>query len=58
MRCRRNRIFLGATLFFALPAGPAWAHWCDDLWISSYNITVRPDSDTSPKEVYVQNNMG
>jgi hypothetical protein len=28
------------------------------MWHSAYNLTVRPDSDTSPKELYVQNNMG
>jgi hypothetical protein len=54
----KSAALLGATLLFALPATRAWAHWCDDLWASSYNISVRPDSDTSPKEVYVQNNMG
>jgi hypothetical protein len=58
MTYRKSAALLGATLLFALPATRAWAHWCDDLWASSYNITVRPDSDTSPKEVYVQNNMG
>ncbi len=58
MRIRPSAMVLGATVLLALPAGQAWAHWCDDLWASSYNITVRPDSDTSPKEVYVQNNMG
>ncbi len=58
MKSRHSSLFLGAALFLALPTTSAWAHWCDDLWASSYNITVRPDSDTSPKEVYVQNNMG
>jgi hypothetical protein len=58
MKSRASSVLLGAAFFFALPATQARAHWCDDLWASSYNLTVRPDSDTSPKEVYVQNNMG
>jgi MYXO-CTERM domain-containing protein len=58
MRYRKAGIVLGAASLLALPATRAQAHWCDDLWASSYNITVRPDSDASPKEVYVQNNMG
>ena len=58
MKSRTSSVLLGAALLLALPATQARAHWCDDLWASSYNITVRPDSDTSPKEVYVQNNMG
>jgi hypothetical protein len=28
------------------------------MWHSAYNIVIRPDSDTSPKNLYVQNNMG
>ena len=47
-----------AAFALGLASPPAHAHWCDDLWASSYNIVVRPDSDTSPKQVYVQNNMG
>ena len=58
MTCRKASTLLGTTLLLALPATQARAHWCDDLWASSYNLSVRPDSDTSPKEVYVQNNMG
>jgi hypothetical protein len=58
MTCRRSGILSATTILLALPATPAWAHWCNDLWASSYNLTVRPDSDASPKEVYVQNNMG
>ncbi|HEY3355395.1 MAG TPA: PKD domain-containing protein [Polyangia bacterium] len=29
-----------------LAAAPARAHWCDDNWGSSYNIVVRPETDT------------
>ena len=58
MRLSKSAIVLGGALLFALPAADAWAHWCDDMWHSAYNLTVRPDSDTSPKELYVQNNMG
>jgi MYXO-CTERM domain-containing protein len=44
----------------------ASAHWCNDLWNSSYNIVVRPASDTitipasgsATLDVWVQNNMG
>src|SRR5512138_2738465 len=51
----------GAVLLVACvvsSAAPAWAHWCDDLWASGYDIVVRPDSDTSPKELYVENRWG
>jgi MYXO-CTERM domain-containing protein len=41
-----------------LPSTHAWAHWCDDLWSSGYDIVVRPDSDTSPKQLYVENRWG
>jgi hypothetical protein len=58
MAFRRIATLLATTLPLALSATEARAHWCNDLWASSYNLTVRPDSDTSPKEVYVQNNMG
>jgi MYXO-CTERM domain-containing protein len=58
MTIRKGSILVGAALSIILFSSPARAHWCDDLWASSYNIVVRPDSDTSPKEVYVQNNMG
>jgi hypothetical protein len=51
-------ILAGTALAMSLVSTGAEAHWCDDLWASSYNLAVRPDSDTSPKEVYVQNNMG
>jgi len=49
-----------------LHAGAARAHWCDDVWGSSYNITVKPETDSvdvpasgsADLVVYVQNNMG
>jgi MYXO-CTERM domain-containing protein len=44
----------------------AEAHWCDDLWSSSYNLVVRPATDTvsvpasgtANMDIFVQNNMG
>lgn len=54
----RSRVVLVVAFVLALPSTDAWAHWCDDLWSSAYDIVVRPDSDTSPKELYVQNRMG
>jgi len=60
MRSSKDRVLAGSVLLLALalPSTSAWAHWCDDLWSSGYDIVVRPDSDTSPKEVYVQNRWG
>lgn len=60
MRFSKDRVLAGSAflLALALPSTSAWAHWCDDLWSSGYDIVVRPDSDTSPKEVYVQNRWG
>jgi hypothetical protein len=58
MSISRRTITLVIALFLALPGTEARAHWCDDMWISAYNIVVRPDSDTSPKALYVQNTMG
>jgi hypothetical protein len=56
---RRNvGVLAGTALVTMLATTGAESHWCDDLWASSYNLVVRPDSDTSPKEVHVQNNMG
>ena len=55
---RKGSLFLGFTLYVVLLSSQAQAHWCDDLWSSSYNIVVKPDSDTSPQNIYVQNNMG
>ncbi|HEY5284133.1 MAG TPA: hypothetical protein VIM14_15175, partial [Polyangia bacterium] len=58
MNLREGSVFIGVALSLFVFSSQAQAHWCDDLWASSYNIVVRPDSDTSPKNVYVQNNMG
>ncbi len=58
MSLRKGSLFIGSALSLVLLSSQAQAHWCDDLWASSYNIVVKPDSDTSPKNIYVQNNMG
>jgi len=57
---------LAAMVFSLLSPGTARAHWCDDLWASSYNIVVKPASDTvnvpadgtATLDLFVQNNMG
>jgi len=54
----KGSLFIGSALSLVLLSSQAQAHWCDDLWASSYNIVVKPDSDTSPQNIYVQNNMG
>ena len=54
----KRRVVLGIALFLTLPSTHARAHWCDDLWTSAYDIVVKPDSDTSPKQLYVENRMG
>ena len=51
------RAAVAVVLFLALPTN-AWAHWCDDLWSSAYDIVIKPDSDTSPKALYVENRWG
>lgn len=62
-----NRPISRATLLaVALLAQSASAHWCHDLWGSSYNIVVKPATDTvnvpsggsATLDVFVQNNMG
>ena len=58
MNIPQASMLVGTVLSVLLCSAQAQAHWCDDMWVSSYNIVVRPDSDTSPKELYVQNNMG
>jgi hypothetical protein len=58
MKSTTSKAILTIAFFLALPASIVRAHWCDDMWHSAYNLVVRPDSDTSPKELYVQNNMG
>jgi hypothetical protein len=55
----KRRVVLGIALFLTLlPSTHARAHWCDDLWSSAYDIVVKPDSDTSPKQLYVENRWG
>ena len=58
MRFPKSRVVLGVVLFLTLASSNAWAHWCDDLWSSGYDIVVKPDSDTSPKQLYVENRWG
>lgn len=66
MKFRNISAFVGATLGVCLLSSEASAHWCDDLWASSYNIVVRPETDTvtvpasgsANLNIYVQNNMG
>jgi hypothetical protein len=58
MKSTRGITVLGVALLTTLASTSAWGHWCDDLWTSAYDIIVRPDSDTSPKELYVENHWG
>jgi hypothetical protein len=66
MKFRKVSVLVAATLGLALVSSDARAHWCDDLWASSYNIVVRPETDTvtvpasgsANLNIYVQNNMG
>jgi len=62
MILRKVSLFVGSALALVLFSSQAQAHWCDDLWASSYNILVKPESDTvtagSSMKIYVQNNMG
>jgi uncharacterized membrane protein YgcG len=61
-----SRIVLASIAASLLAPGAVRAHWCDDLWDSSYNIVVKPASDavsvpasgSATLDVYVQNNMG
>jgi hypothetical protein len=55
---RPARVILGIPLLLVLASTDARAHWCDDLWSSAYDIVVRPDSDSSPKQFYVENRWG
>jgi hypothetical protein len=62
----RSKILFGAFLTISLLPLQARAHFCDDLWTSSYNIVVRPEADTvtlsasgsGTMSISVQNNMG
>ncbi len=66
MKFRKISVWGAVTLGLALGASDVQAHWCDDLWASSYNIVVRPETDTvtvpasgsANLNIYVQNNMG
>ena len=61
-----SRIVLASIAASLITPSAAHAHWCDDLWDSSYNIVVKPASDTvdvpangsATLDIYVQNNMG
>ena len=63
MLCKAARIAL--LVAWCLRAPVAQAHWCDDLWASSYNLVIRPDADSVavPQDgaanlrLRVQNNM-
>lgn len=54
------------ALAASLISSNAQAHWCHDLWGSSYNLVVKPATDTvnvpaggsATLDVFVQNNMG
>jgi MYXO-CTERM domain-containing protein len=58
MRFPTCRAAGAVVLFLALLPTNSWAHWCDDLWSSAYDIVIKPDSDTSPKALYVENRWG
>jgi uncharacterized protein (TIGR03382 family) len=61
-----RRLALASTLVAFLTPAAAQAHWCDDLWISNYNLVIRPVTDTvtvpssgsATLDIFVQNNMG
>ena len=48
---RTSKAVLAVAIFLALPSTDGWAHWCDDMWSSAYNLVVRPDSDTSQRDL-------
>jgi len=62
----RAKFLLGMFLTISLLPLEARAHFCDDLWAGSYDIVVKPDSDTvtlstsgtATMSISVQNNMG
>jgi PKD repeat protein len=61
----RHALTRALSVAALLTAAPAQAHWCNTLWISRYNLVVRPAQDTvdlssgtATLDVYVQNNMG
>ncbi|MBI4820340.1 MAG: PKD domain-containing protein [Deltaproteobacteria bacterium] len=59
-------VLLTAAILTSFHPTEARAHWCHDLWASSYNLVVRPASDavtvpaggSATLDVWVQNNMG
>ena len=62
----RTKVLLGAFLTISLLPLQARAGFCDDLWAGSYDIVVRPATDTvtlsssgtATMNITVQNNMG
>jgi len=61
----RAKFLLGMFLTISCCFGGS-CHFCDDLWAGSYDIVVKPDSDTvtlstsgtATMSISVQNNMG
>jgi uncharacterized membrane protein YgcG len=61
-----HRLAPALTCLALLVPGEVQAHWCDDLWISNYNLVIRPVSDSvsvpssgsATLDIFVQNNMG
>ncbi|MHB8875550.1 MAG: PKD domain-containing protein [Myxococcaceae bacterium] len=61
-----RRLALALCAAALLSSSAASAHWCHDLWGSSYNIVVRPSADSvnvpasgsTTLDLWVQNNMG
>lgn len=58
MRLSKSEVVAAVVFAVALFSAGAEAHWCDDLWSSGYDIVVKPDSDTSPKSLFVENRWG
>lgn len=66
IRPAATRIAAACALTVCLAPAPAYAHWCDDLWGSSYNLVIRPETDTVTVpasgtvdlKIWVRNNMG
>lgn len=66
MSLHRSGMVIVAGLALLLLPSQAAAQWSEGLWASSYNIVVRPESDTvtvpasgsANLNIYVQNNMG
>lgn len=45
MRSRQRALAAAASASLLVPA--AFAHWCDDLWLSNDNLGIRPVSDSA-----------